>query len=52
MNLQELYNSSMDFMLYVNAWCKKAGITPEEAFKLDIVQEYAKYVLTKEPKDA
>ena len=52
MNLQELYNNNMDFMLYVNAWCKKAGITPEEAFKLDIVQEYAKYVLAKESNNA
>lgn len=52
MDLQELYATNMDFMLYVNAWCKKEGITPEEAFKLNIVQEYAKYVLTKEPKDA
>ena len=52
MDLQKLYATNMDFMLYVNAWCKKAGIPPEEAFKLDIVQEYAKYVIAKEPKDA
>lgn len=48
MNLQELYDSNMDFRLYVSAWCKKAGITPEEAFQLDIVQEYAQYIVVKE----
>ena len=52
MDLQELYNSSMDFRLYVSAWCKKAGISVQEAFQLNIVQEYAEYVIAKEKKNA
>ena len=48
MDLQKLYDNNMDFRLYVSAWCKKAGISVQEAFKLNIVQEYAQYVITKE----
>ena len=45
MNLQELYDTSIDFKLYVDAWCNKCKIAPTEAFKMIMVQEYAKVVL-------
>lgn len=52
MDLQKLYDTNMDFRLYVSAWCKKEGINPQEAFKMNIVQEYAKYVVAKEKDNA
>ena len=46
--LKKLYNTSMDFRLYVDAWMKKAGIDLQEVFYLKIVQEYAALVKERE----
>lgn len=46
--LKKLYNTSMDFRLYVDAWMKKAGVSLQEAFYLKIVQEYAALVKKRE----
>ena len=52
MDLQKLYDTNLDFRLYVKAWCQKARISPQEAFQLNIVQEYAEYVIAKEKQNA
>ena len=46
--LKKLYETSMDFMLYVNSWMKKTGMEAEEVFQLATVQEYAAYVKERE----
>ncbi len=46
--LKKLYNTSMDFRLYVDAWMKKAGVSLQEVFYLKTVQEYAAFVKERE----
>ena len=46
--LQNLYDTNIDFKMYVNAWLRKTGIELWEAFKLNMIQEYAKLVKERE----
>lgn len=52
MNLQKLYDTNIDFRLYVNAWKRKTGISTAEAFKMLMVKEYAKVVLERDAANA
>ena len=42
--LYELYKEDEDFKQYVDAWCKDHNLSIFEAFCMNILREYAKYV--------
>lgn len=42
--LYDLYKRDSDFQHYVDAWCKARSIGIFEAFQLNILQEYGKYI--------
>lgn len=42
--LYELYQQDESFHHYVDAWCQKHELSIFEAFRLNILQEYAKWV--------
>jgi hypothetical protein len=43
--LYDLYKRDEDFHDYVDAWCKaRGGMSIFEAFRMNILQEYGKYV--------
>ena len=42
--LYDLYKRDEDFKRYVNAWCDKHNIGIFEAFRMNILQEYGKYI--------
>ena len=42
--LYELYKTDEDFKEYVDKWCKDHDLGIFEAFRLNLVQEYAKYL--------
>ena len=45
--LYELYKKDADFKEYVDKWCKAHDLGIFEAFRFDILKEYAKYVKEK-----
>ena len=42
--LYTLYKTDDDFKKYVDHWCKAKNIGIFEAFRLNILQEYGKYL--------
>ena len=42
--LYELYKSDENFKHYVDAWCKKHDLGIYEAFRMNILTEYAKHL--------
>lgn len=40
----DLYKRDADFKEYVDKWCKKHDLGIFEAFRLNVLQEYAKYL--------
>lgn len=42
--LYSLYQTDKSFKEYVDHWCRKHDLGIFEAFRLNILQEYAKYV--------
>ena len=42
--LYELYKEDEDFKQYVDAWCKDHDLSIFEAFRMNILREYAKYI--------
>lgn len=42
--LYTLYKTDADFKEYVDKWCKKHNLSIFEAFRLNVLQEYAKWV--------
>jgi hypothetical protein len=42
--LYDLYKRDTDFKHYVDEWCKAKNIGIFEAFRLNILQEYGKYI--------
>lgn len=42
--LYELYQQDESFHYYVDAWCQKNELSIFEAFRLNILQEYAKWL--------
>lgn len=42
--LYELYQSDADFKRYVDEWCRNHDLSIWEAFRFNILQEYAKYI--------
>ena len=42
--LYDLYKRDPDFKHYVDSWCQKHNIGPFEAFRMNILQEYGKYI--------
>ncbi len=45
--LYELYQKDEDFKEYVDRWCKAHSLGIYEAFRFNILQEYAKYLKEK-----
>lgn len=42
--LYDLYKRDPDFKHYVDAWCAKHALSIFEAFRLNILQEYGKWI--------
>ena len=42
--LYTLYQEDADFKEYVDRWCKQHNLSIFEAFQLNLIREYAKYV--------
>jgi hypothetical protein len=42
--LYTLYQNDASFKEYVDRWCKKHNLSIFEAFRLNVLQEYAKYL--------
>ena len=42
--LYDLYKRDPDFRHYVDSWCKKHNIGLFEAVRINILQEYGKYI--------
>lgn len=42
--LYDLYKRDDDFKHYVDAWCASRKVGILEAFRMNILQEYAKYL--------
>ena len=42
--LYDLYKRDPDFKEYVDRWCKNHNLSIFEAFRLNVLQEYAKYL--------
>lgn len=42
--LYELYKADPDFKAYVEGWCQKHNLSIFEAFRMNILQEYAKWL--------
>lgn len=45
--LYELYKSDDDFKHYVDSWCRKHNLSIWEAFRFNLLQEYAKFIKEK-----
>lgn len=43
LNLRILYEKNEDFKQYVDKYCKKTNITPEEAFTHYMIKDVARY---------
>ena len=42
--LYDLYKRDPDFKEYVDRWCKQHSISIFEAFRMNILQEYGKWI--------
>lgn len=42
--LYSLYKDDADFKRYVDEWCKARNVSIFEAFRLNILQEYGKWI--------
>ena len=42
--LYNLYKQDEDFKRYVDEWCKARNVSICEAFRLNILQEYGKWI--------
>lgn len=42
--LYNLYKQDEDFKRYVDEWCKARNVSIFEAFRLNILQEYGKWI--------